>query len=388
MRTTTTTTTSYFLEDRKKKISELSEKLVQKLVPREILSGDNIEDEQLAEENYVKCVEFCRENCCPAFPTSSSSSKEEVKRECVDILDRFAREAQMSKRCSLTILFDALEREYGRNRTRFTYEDEDDEEFWSKIALFLLRSAGKPMKSAYEPSNSSVLKSLEVEGERRAQQPQQERRGRREQEENAPSIDVSIRHPRTETCHRSKNKNERLESSSDSLSEWSDSEEEEEKRKGGRIRREGTISSPKQTKKEEEEEEEENCGDNRNDNILVSSFESLSSDRGDEASSSDDDIEGYKGDAYSIRIREEAEENANEEDPGFSWRSFPGNTDGEFRCIAYMLEQYSWHFVDESSKCEENFMSFICANATHGECLKSCTIVQKIKMTRTHSLSS
>ena len=31
-----------------------SEKLVQKLVPREILSGDNIEDEQLAEENYVK----------------------------------------------------------------------------------------------------------------------------------------------------------------------------------------------------------------------------------------------------------------------------------------------------------------------------------------------
>ena len=110
MRTTTTTTTSYFLEDRKKKISELSEKLVQKLVPREILSGDNIEDEQLAEENYVKCVEFCRENCCPAFPTSSSSSKEEVKRECVDILDRFAREAQMSKRCSLTILFDALER--------------------------------------------------------------------------------------------------------------------------------------------------------------------------------------------------------------------------------------------------------------------------------------
>ena len=329
MRTTTTTTTSYFLEDRKKKISELSEKLVQKLVPREILSGDNIEDEQLAEENYVKCVEFCRENCRPAFPTSSSSSKEEVKRECVDILDRFAREAQMSKRCSLTILFDALEREYGRNRTRFTYEDEDDEEFWSKIALFLLRSAGKPMKSAYEPSNSSVLKSLEVEGERRAQQRQQERRGRREQEENAPSIDVSIRHPRTGTCHRSKNKNERLESSSDSLSEWSDSEEEEEKRKGGRIRREGTISSPKQTKKEEEEEEEENCGDNRNDNILVSSFESLSSDRGDEASSSDDDIEGYKGDAYSIRIREEAEENANEEDPGFSWRSFPGNTDGE-----------------------------------------------------------
>ena len=51
MRTTTTTTTSYFLEDRKKKISELSEKLVQKLVPREILSGDNIEDEQLAGEN-------------------------------------------------------------------------------------------------------------------------------------------------------------------------------------------------------------------------------------------------------------------------------------------------------------------------------------------------
>ena len=54
MRTTTTTTTSYFLEDRKKKFSELSEKLVQKLSFREILSGDNIEDEQLAEENYVK----------------------------------------------------------------------------------------------------------------------------------------------------------------------------------------------------------------------------------------------------------------------------------------------------------------------------------------------
>ncbi len=52
MRTTTTTTTSHFLEDRKKKISELSEKLVQKLVPREILSGDNIEDEQLAVQRF------------------------------------------------------------------------------------------------------------------------------------------------------------------------------------------------------------------------------------------------------------------------------------------------------------------------------------------------
>ena len=54
----------------------------------------------------------------------------------------------------------------------------------------------------------------------------------------------------------------------------------------------------------------------------MTSFESLSSDRGDEASSSDDDIEGYKGDGYSIRIREEAEENANEEDPGFSGDHF------------------------------------------------------------------
>ena len=72
---------------------------------------------------------------------------------------------------------------------------------------------------------------------------------KRTKKKNAQSIDVSIRHPRTGTCHRSKNKNERLESSSDSLSEWSDSEEEEEKRKGGRIRREGTISSPKQTEK-------------------------------------------------------------------------------------------------------------------------------------------
>ena len=78
-----------------KKISELSEALVQRVLPREIISGDDIEDEQLAEENYVKCVEFCRANCRLAASTSNAS-KEQVKRECVDILDRFAREAQMS----------------------------------------------------------------------------------------------------------------------------------------------------------------------------------------------------------------------------------------------------------------------------------------------------
>ena len=138
----TASVTSHFLEDRKKKVTELCETLVERILPREIISGDNIEDEQLAEENYVKCVEFCRMNCRLASTSmNSTTSKEEVKRECLDILDRFAREAQMSKRYSLTVLFDALERENERNQRKFTYEDEDDEEFWSKVALFLLRSA-------------------------------------------------------------------------------------------------------------------------------------------------------------------------------------------------------------------------------------------------------
>ena len=114
----------------------------------------------------MKCVEFCRMNCRLASTSmNSTTSKEEVKRERLDILDRFAREAQMSKRYSLTVLFDALERENERNRRKFTYEDEDDEEFWSKVALFLLRSA-KPMKSAYEPPSSSLLKALEDEEEK------------------------------------------------------------------------------------------------------------------------------------------------------------------------------------------------------------------------------
>ena len=211
----TASSSSHFLEDRKKKVTELCETLVERILPREIISGDNIEDEQLAEENYVKCVEFCRTNCRLASTSmNSTTSKEEVKRECLDILDRFAREAQMSKRYSLTVLFDALERENERNRRKFTYEDEDDEEFWSRVALFLLSSAGKPMKSAYEPSSSSLLKSLEDE-ERERRERRRRQQERREQEEHASSVEDTVRLPEISTARtnssqeRSKKKNRR-----------------------------------------------------------------------------------------------------------------------------------------------------------------------------------
>ena len=317
---------SHFLEDRLKKISELSEALVQRVLPREIISGDDIEDEQLAEENYVKCVEFCRANCRLAASTSNAS-KEQVKRECVDILDRFAREAQMSKRYSLTVLFDALEREYGRNRRKFTYKDEDDEEFWSRVALFLLRTAGKPMKTEYEASTSSVLKSLEEEEEERRER----RKERSKRDEDASTIDERIRLPVTTTTRlnssheKSKQKNERGESLSDSsLSEWSDTDNDEEDLE--RRRKGGGSSTPKQTKMEAEKDAENIRND---DNASSFSLESLSSDSDEEVSFSDDDIEEEEGDGYSIRTRDEDEENANEEDPGFSWRSIPGGTDDE-----------------------------------------------------------
>ena len=323
---------SHFLEDRKKKVTELCETLVERILPREIISGDNIEDEQLAEENYVKCVEFCRTNCRLASTSmNSTTSKEEVKRECLDILDRFAREAQMSKRYSLTVLFDALERENERNRRKFTYEDEDDEEFWSRVALFLLRSAGKPMKSAYEPSSSTVLKSLEDE-ERERRERRRQLQERREQEEHASSVEDTVRLPEITTARtnssqeRSKKKNRCGESSSSdsSLSEWSDTDDEEEDVRR-RRRTGGGMSTPKQTKIETEKKTE-NRGD---DNTSTFSFESLSSDNDDEVSFSDDDIEEDDGDGYSIRIRDEDEDNANEEDPGFSWRSLPDGTDEE-----------------------------------------------------------
>ena len=312
-------------------MTELCETLVERILPREIISGDNIEDEQLAEENYVKCVEFCRTNCRLASTSmNSTTSKEEVKRECLDILDRFAREAQMSKRYSLTVLFDALERENERNRRKFTYEDEDDEEFWSRVALFLLRSAGKPMKSAYEPSSSSLLKSLEDE-ERERRERGRRQQERREQEEHASSVEDTMRLPEITTARtnssqeRSKKKNRRGESSSSdsSLSEWSDTDDEEEDVR--RRRRGGGMSTPKQTKIETEKKTENRSDDNTS----TFSFESLSSDNDDEVSFSDDDIEEDDGDGYSIRIRDEDEENANEEDPGFSWRSLPDGIDEE-----------------------------------------------------------
>ena len=325
----TASSSSHFLEDRKKKVTELCETLVERILPREIISGDNIEDEQLAEENYVKCVEFCRTNCRLASTSmNSTTSKEEVKRECLDILDRFAREAQMSKRYSLTVLFDALERENERNRRKFTYEDEDDEEFWSRVALFLLRSAGKPMKSAYEPSSSSLLKSLEDE-ERERRERRRRQQERREQEEHASSVEDTVRLPEISTARtnssqeRSKKKNRRGESSSSdsSLSEWSNTDDEEEDVR--RRRRGGGMSTPKQTKIETEKKTENRSDDNTS----TFSFESLSSDNDDEVSFSDDDIE--EDDGYSIRIRDEDEENANEEDPGFSWRSLPDGIDEE-----------------------------------------------------------
>jgi len=240
---------------------------------------------------------------------TTMTSTEGVKRECFEILERLSNQCMFAERFELTLLLKALERTYlkKKNLKRYSAHETggDDYEFWARIVLFLLRLSSNPTKSEYAGLPQSWVFENDDDDDNND--------NKRREEKGESTIEKN-----------ESNDNKMFimneDDDDDSLSEWSDdTEDEEERRKekrGGTRRNEETLNEAKDdepvllmsTKSKEEEQREEDII-----SLISSSEDSLY----------DDDDER---DLDKSILFDDYEEEENEKDPGFSWRSLPGGT--------------------------------------------------------------